>query len=326
MAASTKPQVFTTTVSASSGSSTSRKPSASSRPASSSESTSLRAQPRVTRATDTSRCRGCHQGRVCRPVATGPASAAGWATSPAYDVGLRWPVDPLAPCARGPARPPSPRTDPSVDWIRTGGDACSGVLLPVGAGRRRRPACPVPSRTTTRAPRAGRGQRSPGPDRPTADRGRWLGPPDPLSTAWSGVWSGPPVTSRATDQHRISAITAATSTDQFGPPRVRADRAGAGQLGLEDPARVDRGVGVALVVRREQRRRVDAEHPGQGAQVAAGVEVATAGAEVVDLDRLDHVRADPGAVGELVDGQPEPRRGRPRTADRSPGRAAGCAA
>ena len=51
LAASTKPQVLTTTVSASSGSSTSRKPPASSRPASSSESTSLRAQPRVTRAT-----------------------------------------------------------------------------------------------------------------------------------------------------------------------------------------------------------------------------------------------------------------------------------
>src|SRR3954470_10688425 len=51
LAASTKPQVFTITVSASSGLSTSRKPPASSRPASSSESTSLRAQPSVTRAT-----------------------------------------------------------------------------------------------------------------------------------------------------------------------------------------------------------------------------------------------------------------------------------
>src|SRR3954451_15564494 len=50
-AASTKPHVFTTTVSASSGSLTSRNPPASSRPASSSESTSLRAQPSVTRAT-----------------------------------------------------------------------------------------------------------------------------------------------------------------------------------------------------------------------------------------------------------------------------------
>ena len=52
------------------------------------------------------------------------------------------------------------------------------------------------------------------------------------------------------------------------------------------------------------------EDPGQRAQVAAGVEVAAAGREVVDLDRLDHVRADPGALGELVDGEAEPASGR----------------
>src|SRR5690242_3532266 len=51
LAASTKPQVLTTATSASSASSTSCQPSASKRPASSSESTSLRAQPRVTSAT-----------------------------------------------------------------------------------------------------------------------------------------------------------------------------------------------------------------------------------------------------------------------------------
>src|SRR3954453_8267129 len=51
---STNPHVLTTTVSASAGSPTSRNPSASSRPASSSESTSLRAHPRVTMATDSS--------------------------------------------------------------------------------------------------------------------------------------------------------------------------------------------------------------------------------------------------------------------------------
>ena len=79
-----------------------------------------------------------------------------------------------------------------------------------------------------------------------------------------------------------------------------------GELGLEHPARVDRRVGVPLVVRREQRRDVDAEHPGERAQVAAGVEVAAAGREVVDLDRLDHVRPDAGALGELVDAEPEP--------------------
>ena len=51
LAASTKPQVLTTATSASAASSTSSQPSAAKRPASSSESTSLRAQPRVTRAT-----------------------------------------------------------------------------------------------------------------------------------------------------------------------------------------------------------------------------------------------------------------------------------
>ncbi len=43
--------------------------------------------------------------------------------------------------------------------------------------------------------------------------------------------------------------------------------------------------------------------------MAAGVEVAAAGREVVDLDRLDDVRADPGALGELVDAQPDPHAG-----------------
>ncbi len=52
LACSTKPQVLTSTVSAPAGSSTSRNPSAASRPASSSESTSLRAHPSVTTATD----------------------------------------------------------------------------------------------------------------------------------------------------------------------------------------------------------------------------------------------------------------------------------
>ena len=78
------------------------------------------------------------------------------------------------------------------------------------------------------------------------------------------------------------------------------------QLGLEHPAGVDRRGGVAVVELREQRRRVLAEHARQRAQVAAGVEVAAAGREVVDLDRLDDVRADPGALGELVDAQPDP--------------------
>ena len=51
LADSTKPQVLTTTTSADSSASTSSQPPSASRPASSSESTSLRAQPRVSRAT-----------------------------------------------------------------------------------------------------------------------------------------------------------------------------------------------------------------------------------------------------------------------------------
>src|SRR6185436_17705663 len=64
LACSTKPQVLTSTVSAPAGSSTSRNPSAASRPASSSESTSLRAQPSVTTATDSCwlTCPSCRQG------------------------------------------------------------------------------------------------------------------------------------------------------------------------------------------------------------------------------------------------------------------------
>ena len=111
------------------------------------------------------------------------------------------------------------------------------------------------------------------------------------------------MTSRAIDQQSTRAITTATSTDQFGPPRVPrieplapvASSASKTRRGLIG------GVGVALVVRRQQRRHVDAEHAGQRAQVATGVEVAAARLEVVDLDGLDHVRADAGAVGQLVD-------------------------
>ena len=77
-----------------------------------------------------------------------------------------------------------------------------------------------------------------------------------------------------------------------------------GQLGLEDLAGLDRGPGVVLVVQREQLARLEAEDAGQGAQVAAGVEVAAARREVVDLDALQDVRADPGAVAERVDAQP----------------------
>ena len=60
--------------------------------------------------------------------------------------------------------------------------------------------------------------------------------------------------------------------------------------------------------------------------MTAGVEVAAAGREVVDLDRLDHVRADPGALGQLVDAQPEAACGRPRAAGPITGSSAGSTA
>ena len=47
-----------------------------------------------------------------------------------------------------------------------------------------------------------------------------FGPPEPLSTGSSRNGTGPSITRRAMDHARTTAITAATSTDQFGPPRV----------------------------------------------------------------------------------------------------------
>ena len=49
------------------------------------------------------------------------------------------------------------------------------------------------------------------------------GPPDPLSSdgASDGSSTGVSITSRAIDQPSTSTITAAISTDQFGPPRVQ---------------------------------------------------------------------------------------------------------
>ena len=60
----------------------------------------------------------------------------------------------------------------------------------------------------------------PAPGRPA--RGLLLfGPAEPLSRGGGGVSStGLSMTSRATDQASTSVITAAISTDQFGPPRV----------------------------------------------------------------------------------------------------------
>ena len=191
-------------------------------------------------------------------------------------------------------------------WIRTGGETCRVRLWPK-ASEPVKTTFPVPSRTTTCAPppaavsTTGTGAAAWPPLVRPADPSARLGDDGEAVVGWS-------ITSRATDQASTTVITAATITDQFGPPATAADRAvpAGGELGLEDPARVDRRVGVLVVVGRQQRRHVDAEHPGQGAQVAARVEVAAARREVVDLDRLDDVRADPGPVGELVDREPQP--------------------
>jgi hypothetical protein len=69
LACSTKPHVLTTATSASAASSTRVHPSDCSRPASSSESTSLRVHPRVTRATLRV---GAAAGGVMRPTVDGP--------------------------------------------------------------------------------------------------------------------------------------------------------------------------------------------------------------------------------------------------------------
>ncbi len=105
----------------------------------------------------------------------------------------------------------------------------------------------------------------------------------------------------------------------MGPPRVARIEPAPASSASKTPARVDRGVGVPLVVGREDRRALDAEHPRQGAQVTARVEVAAAGAEVVDLDRLDDVGADAGALGELVDAETQAFAGRGELRARSPG-------
>ena len=93
------------------------------------------------------------------------------------------------------------------------------------------------------------------------------GPPEPLRTGAAPRSSvGASMTRRAIDQASTSAITAATSTDQFGPPRVprieplapvasSASKTRRGSIGR---------VGVPLVVRREQRRRRRRRAPGPG--------------------------------------------------------------
>ena len=187
----------------------------------------------------------------CTPDAHRSASAARQRT-----VKVSWPAGRPADAPAVLAVDARPAATPSVDWTRTGGDDLQRVALPEGEVTGEDDLSPTPSRTTTRAPP---------PAAVSDDRDRLRRPAracgsgrrEPLRTARSAQVRRA-VRSRAgrPTSSRTSAITAATSTDQFGPPRVRADRAGdPGQLGLEDPARVDRGVGVALVVGRQQRRR-----------------------------------------------------------------------
>ena len=81
------------------------------------------------------------------------------------------------------------------------------------------------------------------------------------------------------------------------------DLGGAGRRSLR-PGRVELG---------EQRRRVQPDRDGDGAQVAAGVEVAAAGRVVVVLDAHDEGAADPGRPRRRPRGRvrpsPAPRRG-----------------
>src|SRR3954466_14497289 len=132
-----------------------------------------------------------------------------------YDAEAGLPAGPMVPRS-WPAT--CTRTAPSVDWIRTGGDTWSRWCCPKASPPENTTA-PVPPRTTTRAPPpAAVSTTGTGSDAGAVEW--WLGPPEPLSTAWSATWSGAPVTRRATDQQRMSAITAATRIDQLGPPRV----------------------------------------------------------------------------------------------------------
>ena len=75
---------------------------------------------------------------------------------------------------------------------------------------------------------------------------------------------------------------------------------------LEEGGRRGRGraAAVIVVVLREQRGRIEVDGLGQGPDVAAGVDVAAAGGEVVRLDGVHDGDADPGGVADVVDGQP----------------------
>ena len=243
--------------------------------------------------------------RACEARITAESGPAAYLAVKTSWAGL--PVLPIAPWSW-----PSTLTssEPSVVWIRTGGETWKVLDWP-NASEPVKTTLPVPSRTTTCAP-----------------------PPAAVISTGIGAACWPPLVSPADPSARLGRGRVDRGRAVHHQPGDRpgqhhghhgghddrpvgatldaADRPvpAAGELGLEDPARVDGRVGVGVVVRRQQGRDVDAEHPGQGAQVPAGVEVAAARREVVDLDGLDDVRTDPGALGELVDREPQPLAGR----------------
>ena len=104
LAFSTKPQVLTTTTSAPSPSVVTCQPSACSRAASSSESTSLRAQPRVSRATRRPSAWSAGEGEVADTIRGYRAGRGSPRTRAASTPGVRLVTDPAASAGSGAAR------------------------------------------------------------------------------------------------------------------------------------------------------------------------------------------------------------------------------
>jgi len=98
----------------------------------------------------------------------------------------------------------------------------------------------------------------------------------------------------------------AALTPALTPAPARASRR-TGRLPLEQFLQSDRAAGgVCRVVLADQRLRVGAHGRGDRTDVAARVEVATAGAELILLDGVDQALPDAGARADLRDGQPRP--------------------
>ena len=135
LACSTKPQVLTTATSASAASSTRRQPSAASRPASSSESTSLRVHPRVTSATLPRRSGGEGHAATLDARWSWPCMLGG------STHGLATPCPRAATCS--PSTPSSTGTT-TCRGRRASRSATTSTGLDIGrpGARRRTPTCP----------------------------------------------------------------------------------------------------------------------------------------------------------------------------------------